>query len=326
MVKVYSFKAEKAARLDIFLRELLPPLFTNQKDGSAVFCNQECVSNSKIRRFIIAGAVRIDGQQCRVPSASVHAGSTVSVAVDSGKFFYEKLPDDIKFEVTKDSVLYEDDVIIIVNKPAFFPTEATIAGQRDNMHDAVVRWLWSENKSLRNAPYAGIMHRLDRDTSGVLLFTKSRTVNNAVHDMFEQHTARKVYRAVTVCPAAVPAEKFSADTFLGRISAKSSQGKWGSVPESRGGLHAHTDFTVLGHGFLEGIKVLYIEARPVTGRTHQIRVHLSSAGMPIIGDKLYGGSPAERMYLHALTLTFPHPVTGLTMTITAPLPPGFGSC
>lgn len=326
MVKVYSFKAGKAARLDLFLREQLPPLFANKKDDSTVFFNPDSVSNSKIRRFIIAGAVRIDGQQCRVPSASINAGSTVSVAVDSGKFFYEKQPDDVKFEVTKDSVLYEDDVVIIVNKPAFFPTEATIAGQRDNMHDAVVRWLWSENPSLRNAPYAGIMHRLDRDTSGVLLFTKARTVNNAVHDMFEQHTARKVYRAVAVCPASLPADAFSVDNFLGRISAKSSQGKWGRVPESQGGVHAHTDFTVLGHGFLEGIKVLYIEARPVTGRTHQIRVHLSSAGMPIIGDKLYGGPAAERMYLHAQSLTFPHPVTRLTMTVTACLPSGFGSC
>lgn len=323
MVKIYSFKAEKVCRLDVLLREKLLPLISGQGPAE--------VSNSKIRRLIIAGAVRVDGRQSRVPAERLHSGSMVSAAIDGEKFFYEKQPDDIKFDVTKETVLFEDDVIIVVNKPACFPTEATIAGQRDNMHDAVVRWLWSQNPSLRNPPYAGIMHRLDRETSGVLLFTKQRTVNAAVHDMFERHTARKVYRAVVLYPEknnifncrSSCAEELFVDNFLGRISVKSSAGKWGVVPESRGGLHAHTDFTLLGEGMMSGTRVLYIEARPLTGRTHQIRVHLASLGMPIIGDELYGGPAAVRMFLHALSLTFPHPVSGTAVTVTAPLPPDF---
>lgn len=315
MTQIYSFKTEKACRLDELIRELLPARMPER--------NPADISNSKIRRLIVAGAVRVDGRQCRVPAERLHAGSSVTASIDDGKFFYEKQPDDIKFEVTKDAVLYEDDVLLVVDKPAFFPTEATIAGQRDNMHDAVVRWLWSETPAQRNPPYAGIMHRLDRETSGVLLFTKQRTVNGAVHDMFEQHTAHKVYRAV-VRSKDFRSKEFSVDNFLGRITAKSSAGKWGAVPESGGGLHAHTDFTLLGEGMLNGVRVLYIEARPLTGRTHQIRVHLASLGMPIMGDELYGGPVADRMYLHAQSLAFPHPVTGAAMTVAAPLPPGFG--
>ena len=316
MTKEYLLKPESSCRLDAFLREELPRLLAGSEAD---------VSNSKIRRLIIAGAVAADGRQCRIPSWTLRAGNTVKVTVDEEKFFFEKQPDDVKFDVSAQSVLFEDEYIIVVNKPAFFPTEETIAGRRDNMHDAVVRWLWSENPSLRNPPYAGIMHRLDRETSGVLLFTKQRTVNTAVHDMFEQHTARKIYRAVVLRESCKTVRsEFYSDSFLGRISAKSSAGKWGIVSESSGGLHAHTDFTLKGEGITEGRNVMYIEARPFTGRTHQIRVHLSSLGMPILGDTLYSGVGAERMYLHALSLSFPHPVSGEIVTVSAPLPPGFG--
>src|SRR5574344_556344 len=167
------------------------------------------------------------------------------------------------------------------------------------------------------------MHRLDRETSGVILFTKQRAVNAPVHDMFEQHTARKVYRAVTVCPEKLPPESFSVDDFLGRISAKSAAARWGVLSESRGGVHAHTDFSVAGRGTLGGRAVLFIDAHPLTGRTHQIRVHLSERGMPIVGDTLYGGPAADRIMLHAFSRSFPHPVTGHIMTVTAPLPCGF---
>ncbi|MCK9170400.1 MAG: RluA family pseudouridine synthase [Treponema sp.] len=316
MIQIFSFKSKKTCRLDILLREELPPLIQKFSRGD--------ISNSKIRRLITAGAVQVNGCQCRIPAELLYPGSSIEASIDNEKFFYEKQPDDIKFEVTKSAVLYEDDVIIVVNKPARFPTEATITEHRDNMHDAVVRWLWSEKPELRNPPYAGIMHRLDRGTSGVLLFTKQRMVNGPVHEMFEQHTAHKMYRAV-VRRGNISGKEFFVDDSIGRITVKSRAGKWGIVPESQGGLHAHTDFTLLGEGMFDGIRVQYIEARPLTGRTHQIRVHLSSLGMPIMGDELYGGPAAERIFLHAQSLVFPHPVTGLPVVVTAPLPSGFGS-
>ncbi|MCR5606965.1 MAG: RluA family pseudouridine synthase [Treponema sp.] len=297
--------------------------------------------------------VKIDGIQNRIPSFSLRKKCKITVAIDTAKFFFEKQNDDIKYELTAKDVLYEDDVIIVVNKPAFFPTEETIVEGRDNLHAAIIRYLWNKNPSLRNPPYVGIMHRLDRETSGVILFTKSRSVNPFIHDMFEKHTAHKVYRAVTVNPyandkklsASLPPANFKVDNFLGRISAKSDRAKWGAVSEKNGGVHAHTDFTVVTRQKIiqiknikdlssdnaasfyknlnSGIDALGIEARPLTGRTHQIRVHLAGLGLPLLGDELYGGPEYSRIMLHALSLTFPHPVTNEMMTIEAPLPDGF---
>ena len=160
----YTLTADVRTRLDGLLRRELPACSRNGD-----------FSNSKIRRLIVAGAVFVDGRQIRRPAYDVFAGSTVTVNFEEEKFFFEKKPDDISFEVSDKDVLFEDDFLILVNKPAFFPVEETFSGsqKRDNLHDAVIRYLWSKNPSLRNPPYAGIMHRLDRDTSGVILFTKN---------------------------------------------------------------------------------------------------------------------------------------------------------
>lgn len=310
--------AQNQERIDLFLRKIIPEELQKTEE----------ISNSKIRRLIIAGSVFVNESQCRVPSYIIRKGDEIKVNVDEQKFFYEKQPDDIKFEVTAQSVLYEDDSIIVVDKPAFFPTEETITGSRDNLHEAVIRYLWSKNPALRNPPYVGIMHRLDRETSGVILFTKTRTVNAAVHDMFENHIARKVYRAV--CTKNINAKElqkeFSVDNFIGRISASSAACKMGVVKGSAANvknknapLHAHTDFTLVA----KQNDLYFIEARPATGRTHQIRVHLSSIGYPLLGDELYGSKNSGRIMLHALSLTFPHPVTGKIMTVTSELPKDF---
>lgn len=317
--QVHTLLCRASCRLDLLLRQELP----------AVLESKQQASNSKIRRLIVAGCVRVDGRQVRIPGFTVRGGSSVSVFVDKDKFFYEKPADDIAFELSDRDVLYEDAALIVVNKPAFFPSEPTMVQGRDNLHAAVVRYLHKKNPSLRNPPYAGIMHRLDHETSGVILFTKTRAVNGAVHDMFEHHTAHKVYRAVALCPPersgpSLPSDTFCVDNFMGRISPKSSAAKWGVLPESRGGVHARTEFTVLSCGAeAGGRRTVTVEARPLTGRTHQIRVHMALSGMPLLGDVLYGGIPYERIMLHAYSLTFPHPEDGRTLTVTAPLPKEF---
>ncbi|MBD5426676.1 MAG: RluA family pseudouridine synthase [Treponema sp.] len=283
------------------------------------------VSNSKIRRLIMAGAVCLDGVPCRNPSARVRAGASVSVRVDVGKLFYEKPVNDIAFELTARDVLYEDEYIIVVNKPACFPTEAGMVASRDNLHAAVVRYLFANARrshpNLRNPPYAGIMHRLDHGTSGVILFTKTREVNAACHALFEERVAQKTYRAV-VSP--VPrCMRCSVEMFMGRISPKSQPAKWGAVAERDGGVYARTDISVVAQGDLGGKPIAFVECRPHTGRTHQIRVHLASLGAPILGDVLYGGQRYARIMLHAQSLAFPHPVTHEPISITAPLPGGF---
>ena len=310
----YRFLNSEKIRLDEFLRLELPKKLKNPENAS----------NSKIRRLIVAGCVYVNGNQIRRPAFVLFAKSVIEVQFDEEKFFYEKQPEDIKFELTEENVLFEDEYLICVNKPALFPTEETIVGgeKRDNLHDAVVRYLWKKNPLLRNPPYAGIMHRLDRETSGVILFTKQRSVNKDIQKMFENHDFTKVYEAFCTLKNAVPGgkyvncsekfqkgRKFTVEKYIGRVSAKSQAAKWGTVPESRGGLHSKTDFTVLEEKTVAGIKGVLVQAELFTGRTHQIRVHLSENGLPILGDELYGGLPYKRILLHAKRLCFVHPVT-----------------
>lgn len=317
-MNVITLKPAATIRLNDFLRAELPAALHRD------------ISNSKIRRLIVAGAVQVNGSQCRNPSQTVRAGAVVSVRVDEAKLFYEKTTDDIAFDLTARDVLFEDESIIVVNKPAFFPTEAGMVASRDNLHAAVVRYLFEKQKiahpNLKNPPYAGIMHRLDRETSGAILFTKTRAVNAACHDMFENRTVQKTYRAV-VCPSDVSAfckrKSFSVELYMGRISPKSQAAKWGALSQKDGGVYSKTDVTLIGSGVLNGKQVAFVDCLLHTGRTHQIRVHLASVDAPLLGDTLYGGLAHERIMLHAHTLTFPHPVTGEQLTVTAPLPRGF---
>ena len=327
----FTFYAESKTRLDIFLRSELAPAVSSACKKSSI----KILSNSKIRRMIVAGAVSVDGRQIRRPSYELLRGQTVCADFDTEKFFFEKQADDIAFELTAADVLFEDGDLIAVNKPAFFPTEETIVGgeKRDCLHASVVRYLWKNAPALRNPPYAGIMHRLDRETSGVILFTRNRAVNAAVHEMFEKRTVQKVYRAVcavsekgrggrTCCPLEKGSE-FFVENHIGRISPKSARAKWGELSADSGGLYARTDFTALERGVIGNLPVVKIEARPLTGRTHQIRVHLASVGLPILGDTLYGAPKYGRTMLHAERLSFAHPASGNPMTVIAPLPEQF---
>jgi 23S rRNA pseudouridine1911/1915/1917 synthase len=362
------YEGKESLRLDELLLKTVPHELARLE-------KEEIVSKSKIRRLIVAGAVSINGRQIRVPSASVSRGQMITIRLDTEKFSFEKQPDDIAFELTEKDVLFEDDAIIVVNKPAGIPTEATMVASRDHLQAAVRRFLFRraerESGKIANEPYVGVHHRLDRETSGVILFTKTRAVNEAVHAMFLDHTARKEYEALTVKPRVMPHREFSVDNALGRISPKSAAAKWGAV--KNGGDRAHTDFILLE----PRETFLRIRAMPITGRTHQIRVHLAELGLPLLGDKLYGGpdtiaipsdidpetlqtttpdetripKPASgaaafirskeprppeaeanrdcvtvsvpRVMLHAAKLTFPHPVTGQSMTVEAPFPDDF---
>ncbi len=302
MEEKLRFSTENKIRLDEFLRKELP--LCKQLAGQEL-------SNSKIRRLIVAGAVSVSGRPVNRPAFELRGKSEVVVALDVEKFFFEKQPDDAKFEVSEESVLYEDDNLIFINKPTRFPVEQTITGNRSNLHDSLVDFLWRRNPSLRNPPYAGIMHRLDRETSGVILFTKNRTVNAGISEIFQNHTLIKQYLAVVETPndknchpELVSGSVFTVEMYMGRVTGKSQQGKWGEVPESRGGQYSKTEFRVLKKITVEDRPCLLIECTLYTGRTHQIRVHLSSRGLPILGDELYGGSPAERLYLHASHLAF----------------------
>ena len=146
-MKTFKILSEKKIRLDELLRQNLPLLLKTE------------ISNSKIRRLIVAGAVSVNQKQVFVPSFTVFAKSSVFVSVDEEKLFYEKQPDDIKFELTEKNVLFEDEYIIVVNKPSHFPTEKSMVETRDNLHAAVVRYLFErqkiQNPNAKNPPYCG---------------------------------------------------------------------------------------------------------------------------------------------------------------------------
>lgn len=364
-------RTERICRLDELLRSELPLRLENLEEergsgflinGAGTAGNREAaqktkskaapaITNSKIRRLILSGSVSVNGRECRRPAFELRGKSVICVNFEAEKFFFEKQPDDIDFVMGESDVLFENESLIFVNKPAFLPVEQTVTKNRRNLHDAVVDFLWRRNPALRNAPYVGIMHRLDRETSGVILFTKSRAVNKAVHELFANHAFTKIYYAVVektdvaenrdaaenvrLGKSAFVGQKlrvgknafagqelrvgraFTVENYLGRVSAKSASGKWGSVSKASGGLYAKTDFRIVREVCVEGKSCWLLECALYTGRTHQIRVHLSESGLPILGDVLYGGSSAKRIYLHAARLCSE---SGLTFDVTAPIP------
>ncbi len=303
-----TLTSTKMQRLDLFLRECLPNIL-----------NQD-ISNSKIRRVIIAGSVYVNAIQCRIPSFMLKPNSTVKIKIVQEKVFFEKQPNDVDFVLAAKDVLYEDEYLIAINKPAFLPTEQTITGNRKNAHDCVVDYLWKQNPKLRNPPYVGIMHRLDRETSGILLFTKTRSINKDISELFQSHDIKKIYRAT--CTGILPkTTTWTVENFMGRISSKSSACKMGIVKKENGGLFAKTDFSIAK---IDG-KFIHIDCLLHTGRTHQIRFHLSNMNLPIVGDKIYGGITSSRMLLHAKHLEFIHPITKQLIIIESCLPKDFVS-
>ena len=291
------------------------------------------VSRGKVRKLIIAGAVYLNRKRVRIASKTLQAGARLEVFIDAEKLAQGgPLPDRV-FRMTEAHVLFEDEFLIVVNKPAGLPTQPTLDEARDNLFAGVKRFLTERTRRAPGgAPYVGLHHRLDRDTSGVVLFTKKTEANGGVADVFSKHRALKVYQALVLpTDLTVPAceDIFSVENFLGKDSTSSGKRARFTAVRS-GGDFAKTGFTVLER-FSAG--ALLIEARPLTGRTHQIRVHLAGLNLPILGDAHYGGKASleaaykvPRMMLHAARLTFPHPIHNNEVTVNSPLPEDFNAC
>ena len=233
-----------------------------------------------------------------------------------------------KFSWRVEQVLYEDEWLLVVDKPAGLPTQPTLDASRPSVVSTLKEFLQQRDGG---TPYLGLHHRLDRDTSGVLLFTKDQQANAGTAALFSGKTMRKTYQALAVTGAGCP-ESWVLENYLGEIGRVGKAVKYGAVRS--GGNPAQTTFRVLERM----PRALLIEARPHTGRTHQIRVHLAEGGHPILGDAFYGGPiqlpagpggkfvPVPRVMLHAAALEFPHPVTKAALHIHSPLPADFEAC
>jgi len=197
-------------------------------------------------------------------------------------------------------ILFEDDHLLVVNKPAGWNTHAPAPYAGEGLYD------WLRHREPRWAGLA-IIHRLDKETSGVLVFGKSAQANRSLTGQFATRSVRKTYALLS--DRAAPADRFTATSSPVRVGER-----YLSRPVHAGGRQAMTQFAVRRRvpGYTE------LEAEPLTGRTHQVRVHAADRGLPILGDTLYGGSPGPRVCLHAESITLRHPVTGEVMTWHVP--------
>lgn len=203
-------------------------------------------------------------------------------------------------------ILFEDEHLLVIHKPAGWNTHAPAPFAGEGVYD------WLRHREPRWAGLA-IIHRLDKETSGVLVFANSPEANRSLSAQFEGRTVRKTYRLVTDRPVAPPPGQ-SPGAFTVVSTLVRAGDRYASQPLRPGGERAETRFRVVADAGRPGQTVL--EAEPVTGRTHQIRVHAASLGFPILGDTLYGGTPARRVHLHAASLALRHPATGQDLTFT----------
>ena len=272
------------------------------------------LSRAEVRRLIAGGAVRLNGRQVRIASKRLVEGARVEIFLDPAR---AGAGAEGAFEFTPDHIVFEDDWIIVVDKPAGVPTQPTLDPTRSNLFDALVEFL---RKRDGGEGYAGLHHRLDRDTSGLLLFTKHRDANRGVASLFADRKIRKTYRAVCVPEQGwISKGEWTVRNYVARIPGKGRRGPRMRTVRS-GGQVAETRFRVLE----EGPGGVLVEAEPHTGRMHQIRLHLSGEGLPIAGDPAYGGPPGGRVMLHACRLEFPHPVRPEeNLVFESPEPPDF---
>jgi 23S rRNA pseudouridine1911/1915/1917 synthase len=253
------------------------------------------VAKSALRRMLMSGAVRRAGRPLRRPGLPVEAGWRLSVAADPDRLLPAR---DAAFVMGEAAVLFEDAWLLAVAKPAGLPTVPTADPARASLVSAVAEWLGRRGER----PYLAVHQRLDRDTSGVVLFGRDEAANAGLARAFAGREVEKLYEALTARPRRPPPDAFTIDAPVD-------------------GKPAVTDVRVLGRLAGGG---LHVEARPQTGRKHQVRVHLAAAGLPILGDVDHGGpGVAARTLLHARRLDLRHPVTGAVLRLECPLPADF---
>jgi 23S rRNA pseudouridine1911/1915/1917 synthase len=270
------------------------------------------ISRSQARRWIDEGRVRLDARTGR-PSQRVRPGAVVEADPP------EPIPSPLKPEPIPLSILYEDDDLIVIDKPAgrvVHPAPGHHGGTLVNALLHHCRDLSGVGGVLR----PGIVHRLDQGTSGVLVAAKNDAAHRGLAAQFQDHSIERVYLALV--RGAPGSDAGRIDRPIGRHPRDRKR----MSVRSRSPRPARTNWRVLrrfpqsGHAWLE--------VRPETGRTHQIRVHLASIGLPVVGDPLYGrGRRAPRLplapgrpALHASVRGFVHPRTGERLRFEAPLP------
>lgn len=316
-------RARAGERLDRFLPEAVSRLHGVE------------LSRRAVRRALQAGAVYVDDKRVRVASRALQTGQRVLIVLEQGAQGLREAPATPPPELVPEHVLFEDRDLIAIHKPAGLPTQATQTDALGHAEEMVRRYLAKGSKGPgHEAPYLALHQRLDRGTSGVLVMVKTKRSNVGMAAAFRNGAVDKVYKILAAddgTAGPLPDEPWTVDMALrkdGRRMVPDSL-----VPDSLGldslGKDAITELRRLealpetvGHP-----PCFLLEARPKTGRKHQIRAHLAAVGLPILGDRLYAERPisqlAPRPMLHAYSLSFEHPVTSEPIRIVCPEPDDF---
>jgi len=288
-----------AERLDTYLRDKFP-----------------AVSRGAIQRLIEEGQILVDGRAVKATHAP-RAGEEVRVHWPEARS-PEAHPEPIALDI-----LYEDEILVVLNKAAGMVVHPASGNEQHTLVNALLHHCAGQLSGIGGVARPGIVHRLDKDTSGCLVAAKTDEAHMALSAQFASRKVEKVYQAI-VCGEM----QRDAGEIHAAIARHCSHRKCMTVDEN--GREAHTSYRVL-----ERLRAASrIEAAIHTGRTHQIRVHFQFLGFPLLGDSVYGNRPnlrlteltgysAPRQMLHAFHLSFTHPRTLKRVTFEAPLPPDF---
>ncbi len=277
------------------IQENFPPERLDRALFTLIAEKQDGISRAAIRRSIMVGGVYVNKKRVKVASRMLYPGAQVEI------YFNDSVKTNMPaFDATKIQTLYKDKYIIVVNKPAGLPSVPSLDNSRDSLSGILAKQF----------PYLGIHHRLDKDTSGVLIFAIHKMSNGNLSEMFQERKAEKTYLAVA--SGKTPPQSWTEKSIIGRAEKKKNVYASGIAD----GRDAETHFRLISTSG----NYLAIEAVPVTGRPHQIRVHLMDCGCPIVGDTQYGSREKSRVLLHAYKLKILHPVSGKSMEFIAPLP------
>lgn len=267
----------------------------------------------QIREAIEKGQVTVDGRVEKDPGLDVRTGAEIDLDLNR--------PAQSRARASFD-ILYEDNDIIVLDKPAgllSIPSAPEAGASEDTVLRRVREYMHVKRG---HKTYVGMLHRLDRETSGSLAVALSKDAHAAGRNLFKQHRFERHYLALVQGTPDPPG-----GTVRARISSGYHSGRRQLVDEDAPGLDAATDYKVR-----ERLKdAALLELRLHTGRQHQIRLHLEKLGHPLIGEKVYATSRPQdhktsrphRNMLHAWKLAFPHPLTGAPIAVEAPIPADF---
>lgn len=278
-------------RLDKFIAASLPSL-----------------SRTFIQSIINEGLVRVDAK-VRKPNFQVSSGAVVQVEIPPA------LPAAAQAEPIPLAILFEDDALLVINKPAGMVVHPSAGHRTGTLVNAVLAH--APEIEIGSEARPGIVHRLDRDTSGVMLIAKTEQALKNLQHQFQARTVHKAYLALVRGKLDVPQGKIDAPIARDRLDRQRM-----SVSTKPGARNSVTVFHVLAFN----PEYSFLQVEPRTGRTHQIRVHLAFIKHPVVGDETYAKKSAkdlglDRHFLHAWRIDFNHPEFSRPMTFVAPLPP-----